>query len=192
MWSDARINYMSCNRMQVILPALQGHRHLDYEQKGFCSQPSLNMDKQTRISGHWCLRAVWITLLRHGYPDIGYSDWRLYGQPWLDTNIRTLVTQGYVDNPLWARIFGHWVHRAMWTAPCGHGYPDIGYSDSGLCGQPSSGTDIRTLGTQGYVDSPLWTRISRYWSLRAMWKTLCGHRYPDIGLSGLSGQRKDK
>ena len=137
MWSDARINYMSCNRMHVILPALQGHRHLDYEQKGFCSQPSLNMDKQTWISGHWCLRAVWITLLRHGYPDIGYSD-------------------------------------------------------SGLCGQPSSGTDIRTLGTQGYVDSPLWTRISRYWSLRAMWKTLCGHRYPDIGLSGLSGQRKDK
>ena len=101
------------------------------------------------------------------------------------------------------RICGYWVHRAMWTAPCGHGYLDIGYP--WLCGQPdvdtdirilslsarwtpSVGTDIRILGTQGYVDSPLRSRISGYWSLRAMWTTLCGHGYPDIGHSGLCGQ----
>ena len=74
----------------------------------------------------------------------------------------------------------------MWTTLCGHGYPDIGLS--GLCGQPSVGTDIRTLGTQGYVDSPLRIRISGYWSLRAMWTTLCGHGYLDIRYTGLCGQ----
>ena len=111
--------------MQVLLPALQGHRHLDFEQTGFYSQPSLNMDKQTQISRHWCLGAMWITLLGHGYLDIGYLDSVLYRQPYFDTDIRTLVTQGYMDNPLRARISGHWVLRTTWTAPSGHGYPDI-------------------------------------------------------------------
>ena len=130
---------------------------------------------------------MWASLLGHGYPDM-----------------RTFVTQGYEDNPLRTRISGYWSLRAVWASLCGQGCTDIGLS--GLCGQPSAGTDIRTLGTQGYVDSPLWTRISgyyslkamwtsllrtrisRYWVPRAMWTTLCGHGYSDIGHSGLCGQ----
>ena len=118
------------------------------------------------------------TLWGHGYPDIGLSG--LCGQPSVGADIRTLGTQGYVDSPLRIRISGYWSLRAMWTTLCGHGYPDIGHS--GLCGQPSVGTDIRTLGTQGYVDSPLQRRIFGYWSLRAVSTTLCGHGYTNLGM----------
>merc|ERR1739842_120157 len=136
---------------------------------------------RTRISGYWLLRAMWTTLLGLGYLDIGHSG--LCGQPSSDTDIRILVTQGYVDNPPWTRISGYWSFRAMWTALLGHGYPDIGYS--GLCGQPSLDSDIRILVIQGYVDNPPRTRISGHWLLRAMWSILLRHGYPDIGHSGL-------
>ena len=120
----------------------------------------------------------------HGCPNIGYSG--LCGQPSSDSDIRILIIQGYVDNSPRTRISGHWLLRAMWSTLLRHGYPDIGYL--GLCGQPSSDSDIRILVIQGYVDNPPRTRISEHWLLRAMWSTILRHGYPDIGYLGLCGQ----
>ena len=137
-----------------------GHGCPNIGYSGLCGQPSSDSDiriliiqgyvdnpPQTRISGHWLLRAMWTTLLGLGYPDIGHSG--LCGQPSSDTDIRTLVTQGYVVNHPQTRISGHWLLRAVWSTLLRYGYLDIGYS--GLCGQPSSDSDIRTLVIQGYV-----------------------------------------